>query len=65
MTPEQMRAAAAASVGQAAAAVAEYAGGGRTEPHDNTLLEVSDLKMYFPGHRRSLAQAQGRRHQGR
>ena len=48
MTPEQMRAAAAASVGQAAAAVAEYAGGGRTEPHDNTLLEVTDLKMYFP-----------------
>ncbi len=48
MTPEQMRAAAAASVGQAAAAVAEYTGGGRTEPHDNTLLEVSDLKMYFP-----------------
>ena len=48
MTPEQMRAAAAASVGQAAAAVAEFTGGGRTEPHDNTLLEVSDLKMYFP-----------------
>ena len=48
MTPEQMRAAAAASVGQAAAAVAEFAGGGRTEPHDNTLLEVTDLKMYFP-----------------
>ncbi len=48
MTPEQMRAAAAASVGQAAAAVADYQGGGRTEPHDNTLLEVSDLKMYFP-----------------
>ena len=48
MTPEQMRAAAAASVGQAAAAVADYTGGGRTEPHDNTLLEVSDLKMYFP-----------------
>ena len=48
MTPEQMRAAAAASVGQAAAAVAEYTGGGRTEPHDNTLLEVQDLKMYFP-----------------
>ena len=48
MTPEQMRAAAAASVGQAAAAVAEYTGGGRTEPHENTLLEVQDLKMYFP-----------------
>jgi len=48
MTPEAMRAAAAASVGQAAAAVAEYEGGGRTEPHENTLLEVQDLKMYFP-----------------
>ncbi len=48
MTPEEMRAAAAASVGQAAAAVAEYDGGGRTEPHENTLLEVTDLKMYFP-----------------
>ena len=48
LTPEQMRAAAAASVGQAAAAVAEYGGGGRTEPHDNTLLEVQDLRMYFP-----------------
>jgi len=48
MTPEQMRAAAAASVGQAAAAVADFTGGGRTEPHENTLLEVTDLKMYFP-----------------
>ncbi len=48
MTPEQMRSAAAASVGQAAAAIAELAGGGRTEPHENTLLEVQDLKMYFP-----------------
>ena len=48
MTPEQMRAAAAASVGQAAAAIADYEGGGRTEPHENTLLEVQDLKMYFP-----------------
>ena len=48
MTPEAMRAAAAASVGQAAAAIADYAGGGRTEPHENTLLEVQDLKMYFP-----------------
>ena len=48
MTPEAMRAAAAASVGQAAAAVAEFTGGGRTEPHENTLLEVQGLKMYFP-----------------
>ena len=48
MTPEAMRAAASASVGQAAAAIAEYAGGGRTEPHENTLLEVEGLKMYFP-----------------
>ena len=48
MTPEQMRAAAAASVGQAAAAVSDFTGGGRTEPHENTLLEVQDLKMYFP-----------------
>ena len=48
MTPEQMRAAAAASVGQAASALTEYSGGGRTEPHENTLLEVTDLRMYFP-----------------
>ena len=48
MTPEAMRAAAAASVSQAAAAIAEHAGGGRTEPHENTLLEVEGLKMYFP-----------------
>ena len=48
MTPEEMRAAAASSVGQAAAAVAELGHGGRTEPHENTLLEVEDLKMYFP-----------------
>ena len=48
MTPEQMRAAAASSVGQAAAALAELGHGGRTEPHENTLLEVEDLKMYFP-----------------
>ena len=48
MTPEQMRAAAAASVSQAAAALVEHEGSGRTEPHENTLLEVQDLKMYFP-----------------
>ncbi len=51
MTPERMRAAAAASVGVAAAAIGEIAdfiGTGRTEPHENTLLEVQDLKMYFP-----------------
>ncbi len=48
MTPEQMRAAAAASVSQAAAAMVEHEGSGRTEPHENTLLEVQDLKMYFP-----------------
>ena len=48
MSPEQMRAAAAASVGASAAAVADYSGGGRTEPHENTLLEVQDLRMYFP-----------------
>ena len=48
MTPERMRAAAAASVGSAAASVAEFIGTGRTEPHDNTLLEVQGLKMYFP-----------------
>lgn len=48
MTPEQMRAAAASSVSQAAAALVEHEGSGRTEPHENTLLEVQDLKMYFP-----------------
>ena len=49
MTPEQMRQAAAASVNRSAAAIVDVgAGGGRTEPHDNTLLEVQDLKMYFP-----------------
>ena len=48
MTPEQMRAAAAASVSQAAAAMVEHEGSGRTEPHENTLLEIQDLKMYFP-----------------
>ncbi len=48
MTPEQMRAAAASSVSQAAAALVEHDGSGRTEPHENTLLEVQDLKMYFP-----------------
>ena len=48
MTPEQMREAAAASVNRSAAAIADVGVGGRTEPHDNTLLEVQDLKMYFP-----------------
>ena len=48
MTPEQMREAAAASVNLSAAAIADVGGGGRTEPHENTLLEVQDLKMYFP-----------------
>ncbi len=48
LTPEQMRAAAAASVGASATAIADYGSGGRTEPHENTLLEVQDLKMYFP-----------------
>ncbi len=48
MTPEQMRAAAASSVSQAAAALVEHEGSGRTEPHENTLLDVQDLKMYFP-----------------
>ena len=48
MTPESMRAAAAASVGAATAAIADLIGTGRTEPHENTLLEVQDLKMYFP-----------------
>ena len=49
LTPEQMRQAAAASVNRSAAAIVDVgAGGGRTEPHDNTLLEVQDLKMYFP-----------------
>ncbi len=48
LTPEQMRAAAAASVSQAAAALVEHEGSGRTEPHENTLIEVQDLKMYFP-----------------
>ena len=48
MTPEEMRSAAAASVGASAVAVAEHGGGGRTEPHENVLLEVQDLKMYFP-----------------
>ncbi len=48
MTPEQLRAAATASVGRATAALAEIGEGQRTEPHDNTLLEVDNLKMYFP-----------------
>ena len=48
MSPQQMREVAQASVGASAAAIVDYQGGGRTEPHDNTLLEVQDLKMYFP-----------------
>ena len=48
MTPEQMRQVAAASVNLSAAALADVGEGGRTEPHENTLLEVQDLKMYFP-----------------
>ncbi len=49
LTPEQMREAAAASVGRSAASVLNVGdGGGRTEPHENTLLEVQNLKMYFP-----------------
>ena len=48
MTPEQLRAAATASVGRAAAALGEIGEGQRTEPHENTLLEVENLKMYFP-----------------
>ena len=48
MTPEQMREAAQAGVVASLAATAIAEGGGRTEPYENTLLEVNDLKMYFP-----------------
>ena len=49
MTPEEMRAAAQASVSRSAAAVQTSGdGSGRTEPHENVLLDVQDLKMYFP-----------------
>ncbi len=49
ITPEQLRQAAAAVVDGAAAATATpTAGIGRNEPYSNTLLEVKDLKMYFP-----------------
>ena len=48
MTPEQLRAAATASVGLASAALADIGEGQRTEPHENTLLRVENLKMYFP-----------------
>ena len=49
MTPEEMRAAAQASVSRSAVAVqGAEEGSGRTEPHENVLLEVQDLKMYFP-----------------
>ena len=49
MTPEEMRAAAQSSVSRSAAAVQTSGdGSGRTEPHENILLDVQDLKMYFP-----------------
>ena len=49
LTPEQMRAAAAASADASRAALAlADRGATRSEPRGNTLLEVQDLQMYFP-----------------
>ena len=49
MTPEQMRAMATSAGMQAAAArPGTEAGGLRQEPLGNVLLEVADMKMYFP-----------------
>ncbi len=49
MTPEQMRAAtrAASATARSSLAMAE-ADAERNKPRDNTLLQVNDLKMYFP-----------------
>ncbi len=49
LTPEEMRAKAASTAEAAASAVAAgEEAEGRSKPRANTLLEVSDLKMYFP-----------------
>ncbi len=48
MTPEDLRRAASAVADSAAVATAPTSDAMRNEPHDNILLEVKDLKMYFP-----------------
>ena len=48
MTPEELRRAASAVADSAAVATAPTSEAMRSEPHANTLLEVKDLKMYFP-----------------
>ena len=48
MTPEELRRAASAVADSAAVATAPTSDAMRNEPHDNILLEVKDLKMYFP-----------------
>ncbi len=48
MTPEDLRRAASAVADSAAVATAPTSDALRNEPHTNTLLEVKDLKMYFP-----------------
>ena len=64
MTPEQLRAAATASVGLASAALADIGEGQRTEPHENHAAAGREPEDVLPGHGRVAAQAQGRRHQG-
>ena len=48
MTPEDLRRAASAVADSAAVATAPTSDAMRNEPHDNILLEVKGLKMYFP-----------------
>ena len=49
MTPEQMRAATRAASATARSSLAMAEGDAeRNKPRDNTLLQVNDLKMYFP-----------------
>ncbi len=48
LTPEEMRQAATAAANSAAIATAPSGDAGRNKPFENTLVEVEDLKMYFP-----------------
>jgi oligopeptide transport system ATP-binding protein len=48
LTPEDMRRAATAAADSAAVATAPSGGVGRNKPFENTLVEVKDLRMYFP-----------------
>ena len=49
MTPEEMRAASKAATATARVSMAVAEGDAdRNKPRDNTLLQVNNLKMYFP-----------------